>query len=273
MGLSPVLAFIPQLAFIPPVGIHIPASSQVTCCDAVLPGHVLFCYDIAASRQGFVPIPTPRKFHDHGAQRQVRMADYRFISFDGIDGGGKSTQIAWLAQWLIEQGHEVLSVRDPGSTKLGEAVREILLHRQEIPLASRAEMLLYMACRAQMVEEVIRPALQAGKVVLSDRFLLANVVYQGCGGGLEVEELWRVGEVATAGLLPDLTIVLDLPVEVALSRVGEKTDRLESRGAEYFQRVREGFLRELPRGGKVTKVISATGTPEEVQAALREVFQ
>jgi len=201
------------------------------------------------------------------------MADYRFISFDGIDGGGKSTQIGWLAQWLIERGYEVLSVRDPGSTKLGEAVREILLHRQEIPLASRAEMLLYMACRAQMIEEVVRPALQAGKVVLSDRFLLANVVYQGCGGGLDVEELWRVGEVATAGLLPDLTIVLDLPVDVALSRVGEKTDRLESRGAEYFQRVREGFLRELPRGGKVTKVISAMGTPEEVQAAIREVFQ
>lgn len=201
------------------------------------------------------------------------MADYRFVSLDGIDGGGKSTQIAWLAQWLSEQGREVLTVRDPGSTKLGEAVREILLHRQEIPLAGRAEMLLYMACRAQMVEEVIRPALAAGKTVLSDRYLLANVVYQGCGGGLDVEELWRVGEVATGGLLPDLTIVLDLPVPVALSRVGEKMDRLESRGEDYFRRVREGFLQELPRGGKATEVISAEGSPEEVRSRIREVFQ
>jgi dTMP kinase len=208
-----------------------------------------------------------------GKQGQTRMADYRFVSLDGIDGGGKSTQIAWLAQWLTEQGREVLTVRDPGSTKLGEAVREILLHRQEIPLAARGEMLLYMACRAQMVEEVIRPALAAGKTVLSDRYLLANVVYQGCGGGLDVEDLWRVGEVATGGLLPDLTIVLDLPVQVALLRVGEKMDRLESRGEDYFRRVREGFLRELPRGGRATEVISAEGSPEEVRSRIREVFQ
>ena len=200
------------------------------------------------------------------------MTAFRFITLDGIDGGGKSTQIARLANWLSDQGFDVLTVRDPGSTKLGEAVREILLHRQEIPLASQAEMLLYMACRAQMVHEVIRPALSEGKVVISDRYLLANVVYQGCGGGLDVEELWSVGEVATGGLNPDLTLVLDLPVPVALARVGEKTDRLESRGVDYYQRVRDGFLRELHRGGKVTKVIAANGSPDDVQQAIREVF-
>ncbi len=201
------------------------------------------------------------------------MSKFRFISLDGIDGGGKSTQINSLVDWLAKQGNDVLSIRDPGSTKLGEAVREILLHRQEIPLDMRAEMLLYMACRAQMVREVIKPALAAGKVVISDRYLLANVVYQGCGGGLDVEELWRVGEVATSGLLPDLTLVLDLPVPVAMNRVGEKMDRLESRGIEYFERVREGFLSQAPRGGKLTRIIQADRSPEEVQQAIREVWK
>jgi dTMP kinase len=197
---------------------------------------------------------------------------YRFISLDGIDGGGKSSQIAELVRWLKDNGHDVLAVRDPGSSKLGEAVREILLHRSEIPLDMRAEMLLYMASRAQMVEEIIRPALAAGKVVVSDRFLLANVVYQGCGGGLDIEQLWQVGTVATGGLLPDLTLILDLPVETALARVGEKTDRLESRGVDYFKRVRNGFLSQAARGGLSVKVIAADKPVAEVQQSIRKVF-
>jgi dTMP kinase len=123
-----------------------------------------------------------------------------------------------------------------------------------------------------MVEEIIRPALAAGKVVVSDRFLLANVVYQGCGGGLDIEQLWQVGTVATGGLLPDLTLILDLPVETALARVGEKTDRLESRGVDYFKRVRNGFLSQAARGGLSVKVIAADKPVAEVQQSIRKVF-
>src|SRR5437868_6589400 len=120
-----------------------------------------------------------------------------FFSFDGIDGVGKSTQLELFVQWLRESGRDVVSCRDPGSTELGEAIRKILLADFETPIARRSEMLLYMAARAQLVEQVIRPALARGQVVVCDRFLLANVVYQGYAGGLDVETLWNVGRVAT----------------------------------------------------------------------------
>ncbi len=106
-----------------------------------------------------------------------------FISLDGIDGAGKSTQIKLLAEWLVLRGHNVVSFRDPGATQLGESIRDILLHREEIPLSMKAEMLLYMAARAQLVTEQIEPALAKGQTVLCDRYLLSNVVYQGFAGG------------------------------------------------------------------------------------------
>ncbi len=116
-----------------------------------------------------------------------------FLTLDGPDGGGKTTQAARLVDWLRAEGHDVVACRDPGGTPLGDRLRALLLDRSELAIGLRAEMLLYMASRAQLVEEVVRPAIEAGKVVVSDRFLLANVVYQGYAGGLEVEELWRVG--------------------------------------------------------------------------------
>ena len=181
-----------------------------------------------------------------------------FISIDGIDGGGKSTQIELLCQWLRNQQHRVQLFRDPGSTPLGESIRDILLHREEIPLSLTAEMLLYMAARAQLVEQAIRPALAIGDTVVCDRYLLANVAYQAAGGGLDIEELWGTGSIATRGLKPDLTIVLDLPAEVAASRISGSQDRLEKRGLEYFQRVREGFLSQMHRGSKVAVAVDAT---------------
>src|SRR5262245_37167265 len=123
-----------------------------------------------------------------------------FFSFDGIDGVGKSTQLLLFCNALRSTHHDVVECRDPGSTELGDAIREILLHGGEsIPIGRRSEMLLYMAARAQLVEEVIRPALEAGKIVVSDRFLLANVVYQGHAGGLDIETVRTVGRVATDG--------------------------------------------------------------------------
>jgi dTMP kinase len=165
-----------------------------------------------------------------------------FLCLDGPDGGGKTTQAALLAAWLRARGYEVVTCRDPGGTALGDRLRAILLDRSTTQLTLRAEMLLYMASRAQLVDEIVRPALAAGRIVLSDRFLLANLVYQGYAGGLPVEEVAQVGRAATGGLLPDLTLLLDVPPEVAKARVGSARDRIEDRPDAYRTRVREGFL-------------------------------
>jgi dTMP kinase len=194
-----------------------------------------------------------------------------FLSIDGGDGTGKSTQMELLAQWLREQGHDVVACRDPGSTPLGEAVRGILLDRHDLDIHRRSEMFLYMAARTQMVEHVIRPALQQGKTVLCDRYLLANVAYQGYGGGLDVPTLWEVGRVATGGLMPDLTIVLDVPPEVAAQRMDRPLDRMEQQGAAFHARVREGFLVEASRAPGKIVVVNAAGSIEDVQKEIRKV--
>jgi len=194
-----------------------------------------------------------------------------FFSIEGGDGTGKSTQVGLLGEWLRELGHDVLACRDPGSTSLGEAVRGIVLHAHDLRIGRRSEMLLYMAARAQLTEEVIRPALDAGKIVVSDRYLLSNVVYQGYGGGLDVPELWQVGRVATGGLLPDLTIVLDLPVERAASRLERALDRMEQQGDAFHARVRQGFLDEAARQPERVVVVSADGPIDEVQKAIRQI--
>jgi dTMP kinase len=165
-----------------------------------------------------------------------------FLVLDGPDGGGKSTQTLRLKTWLEERRFDVLTCRDPGGTPLGDRLRAILLDRESVPISMRAEMLLYMASRAQLVETVIAPALAAGRIVISDRYLLANIVYQGTAGGLLEEEIAMVGMIATAGLLPDLTIVLDIPPEQARMRLGVARDRIEDRPLFYHERVRAGFL-------------------------------
>jgi dTMP kinase len=192
-----------------------------------------------------------------------------FYSIDGGDGVGKSTQIGLFCEWLRTRGQVVVTCRDPGSTRLGEALRELLLNRHDLEIHRRAEMLLCMAARAQMVEQLIRPALEAGKTVVCDRFVLANVVYQGHGGGLDVETLWRVGEIAVGGLLPDLTIVLDLPAKIAAGRIDRELDRMEKQGTDFHARVREGFLTEAARRQDVV-VIDAAQTIEKVQDEIRD---
>jgi dTMP kinase len=165
-----------------------------------------------------------------------------FLVLDGPDGGGKTTQARRLAEWLTERGFDVVTCRDPGGTALGDRLRSILQDRETVPLSMRAEMLLYMASRAQLVEDVISPALRTGKVVISDRYLLSNIVYQGSAGGLLEEEIAMVGLVATAGLLPDLTIVLDIAPAEAMARIGAPRDRIEDRPLFYHERVRAGYL-------------------------------
>lgn len=191
-----------------------------------------------------------------------------FLSLDGIDGTGKSTQCRLLVEWLRSRGRDVFACVDPGGTPLGQELRQILLgHR--FGLADAAEALLFMASRAQLVAEVIRPALEAGRVVVSDRFLLANVVYQGHGGRLDVQQLWQVGAFATGGLEPDLTVVLDLPLEEAQARRRRPADRMESRPTEYHQRVRDGFLAEARRRPGHVVVLDATPDVAAVQQAIR----
>lgn len=187
-----------------------------------------------------------------------------FLSFDGVDGAGKSTQIRLLADWLRAQGKNVIECRDPGSTPLGEKLRAILLDRHDMPIDRKSEMLLYMAARAQLVEEVIRPALAAGKWVLSDRFLLANVVYQGHAGGLDPDEVWQVGAVTVGGIMPRLSIVLDMPADKAAARIQREHDRMESQGLAYLERVRQGFLLEAARKPNEIVVINADRAPDAV---------
>ncbi len=196
-----------------------------------------------------------------------------FLSFDGIDGVGKSTQINLLTQWLRQRGLSVVECRDPGGTPLGERVREILLHADDdTPINARSEMLLYMASRAQLVEEVIRPALERGEVVVSDRYLLANVVYQGHAGGLDPAELKRVGATAVAGVYPDCTFVLDMDPEAASGRMRGPRDRMERRGDDYRRRLREGFLREAAADARV-HVVDASRGIEEVSLAIRQIAE
>jgi dTMP kinase len=165
-----------------------------------------------------------------------------FLVLDGPDGGGKTTQAARLSAWLRNQGRQVVMCKDPGGTALGDRLRNIVLERGSTPISLRAEMLLYMASRAQLVDEMIAPALEEGHVVISDRYLLANIVYQGSAGGLLEEEIALVGMVATSGLLPDLTLVLDITPAAALARVGAARDRIEDRPLFYRERVRAGYL-------------------------------
>jgi dTMP kinase len=192
-----------------------------------------------------------------------------FLSLDGLDGAGKSTQGRLLGDWLRAEGHAVVTCVDPGGTPIGERIRELLLHRE---MTLPCEALLFMASRAQLVAEVIRPALESGKTVISDRFLLANVVYQGHAGGLDPEQLWTIGKFATGGMEPDLTVVLDIPLELARARRKSAADRVESRDEAYHARVREGFLAEARRRPERIRVVDGGGSVQAVQEMIqREV--
>jgi dTMP kinase len=166
-----------------------------------------------------------------------------FIALEGIDGTGKSTQCRLLTDWLRARGYSVTQCADPGGTPLGDKLRAVLLDNRQ-KMSMRAEVLLFMASRAELVERVIRPALAAGSAVVTDRFLVSNIVYQGRAGGLDAEEIRRLCLFATEGLQPDLSIVLDLPVERAATRRKPEADRIEGRGAAHQEAVRQGFLEE-----------------------------
>jgi dTMP kinase len=188
-----------------------------------------------------------------------------FVSLDGLDGAGKSTQCRRLADWLRSQGRDVVECADPGGTHVGQVLRQLILDHRH-PLCLPAETLLFMASRAQLVDEVIRPALAAGKTIVSDRYMLANVVYQGHAGGLDPQLLWTVGRLAIGDLLPDLTIVLDVPLDQSRTRRKEVADRMERRSDDFFAKVREGFLAEARRDPERIAVVDARRSADEVHA-------
>jgi dTMP kinase len=190
-----------------------------------------------------------------------------FISLDGIDGTGKSTQCRLLVDWLNAAGVPAIGCTDPGGTPVGDQLRQILLGSRS-EMSARAEALLFMASRAELVAKVIHPNLQAGRVVVGDRFIAANVVYQGHAGGLPPAELWQVGRFSSAGLEPDLTIILDLPVEQAAARRGRTADRMEARGSEYLELVRNGFLQEAAQSPERLRVIDASPGVDELHGRI-----
>ena len=186
-----------------------------------------------------------------------------FITLDGIDGVGKSTQIKRLLGYFEEIGEETLLVRDPGTTRIGGKLRELLLE-SDLELHRRTEAMLFMASRCEMVETILLPAIADGKTVISDRFLLANVVYQSVGGVVQPDLLWKMGRLANGGLIPDLTILLDMPAQRSMERLGNEKDRMESRGVDYMEEVRQAFLQQLPHSSDNTLVINADQSPEDV---------
>ena len=200
----------------------------------------------------------------------------KFITFEGADGGGKSTQVQLAAEWLRKQGYDVITTREPGGTVLAEKVRELVLD-PALPLNTTSQSLLYLAARSEHVEKVIRPALDAGKVVLCDRFSDSTLVYQGLSLGKELAELTVLRQLcsfATAGLEPDLTLVLDgRPEELAKRReLRGVTDRYEQQGLAFQHRLRDGFLTLAKAEPARIKVLNAEGSMEEVAEAVQKAL-
>lgn len=199
-----------------------------------------------------------------------------FITFEGTDGAGKTTQIQRLSADLRHADHDICLTREPGGTPISEQIRDMLLNPDHSEMAATTELLLYAASRAQHVSEVIKPALEAGKIVISSRFADAMVVYQGYGRGLDLEQINRLNRIATEGVTPDVTFVLDLPVEIGLQRVQKSRgglDRLEREKIEFHQRLRDGYRALVQQEPQRLKIIDARAAPDQVYAQIQEAVQ
>ncbi len=192
----------------------------------------------------------------------------RFIVFDGPDGSGKSTQFQAVAKVAQAAGVETVEVREPGGTPIGEKIRKVLLDPANSEMVTRCEMLMYMASRAQLMEERILPALARGAFVLADRFISSTLAYQGSAGGLARQDILSVGDIAIGGRWPDLVVVFDVDWKTAQSRMARALDRMEQKDAEYHRRVREGYLEQARSQPAKYLVVDSTAQPEAVFAAL-----
>lgn len=195
-----------------------------------------------------------------------------FITFEGIEGSGKTTQAKLLCDYLKSQDIPVILTREPGGSEISEKIRELLIDPENMEIKAKTECLLYAASRAQHVEQVILPAIADGKVVISDRFADATLAYQGYGRKLLIEKLRQLNKFATSGLEPDLTFLLDLPAEIGLTRAFErfyKLDRLEQEAIAFHQSVREGYLEIARRFGNRFKVIDASEPIEVIRDQIK----
>ena len=202
-----------------------------------------------------------------------------FITFEGIEGSGKTTQIKLLAQQLRQRGYQVLQTREPGGCQLADQIRGILLHPDNAAMVSRAELLLYAAARAQHVEEIVQPALAAGKIVLCDRFTDATLAYQGDGRGLDRGLISQLNKLAAGDCRPDLTLLFDLPVTIglgrALQRESDQQDssegRFERETLEFHQRIRDGYLALASAEPERFRILAANQAPELISRQITDI--
>jgi len=194
-----------------------------------------------------------------------------FISFEGIDGSGKSTQCKMLYHYLLDRGLKVHLYREPGGTRISEKIRDILLDKQHDEMAATTEMLLYFASRSQLIEEKVKPALQKGEIVLLDRFVDSTIAYQGYGRNLSLDHISKIAEVAIGNVRPELTILVDTPLETAEDRMDDRDlDRLEAENKGFKYRTRQGYLALAASEPHRFLVLDGTQGIDELQSLIRE---
>lgn len=195
-----------------------------------------------------------------------------FITLEGADGCGKTTQLNLLKEYLTSKGYEIVVTREPGGKGLGEKLREILLN-YDGEVSDRCEAFLYLADRAQNIDTIIKPAINSGKIVLCDRHTDSSVAYQGYGREQNIDNINMLNELAVNGVHPDLTIVFDIDTETSMERVGAEKDRLESAGIEFHKRVRNGYLEIAKKNPQRIKVVDASQTIEDVQRDVIKIIE
>lgn len=215
------------------------------------------------------PVPTnPNKPTDSNDADWLPNLAGRFLVFDGPDGSGKTTQLHRFARICKGAGLTVEEVREPGGTHIGEVIRDLLLEHGPEDIRPVCEMLLYMASRAQLVSQKIRPAMQAGTLVLADRFISSTLAYQGTAGGVAREAILATGRIACEECWPDLTIIFDVDEHVANRRLSPLLDRMEAKGAAFHRRVREGYLEQAREDPAGTLIVDASGDEDTVHQRL-----
>jgi dTMP kinase len=198
-----------------------------------------------------------------------------FITLEGPEGSGKTSHIPYLVEYLREKGHSVFPTREPGGTSIGEQIRQVIHDLKNVEMHPRTETLLYQAARAQIVEQVIKPRLAAGEIVISDRYFDSTIAYQGYGHQQNLEQVRALVKYATGGLIPNLTVLLDVDVEVGLKRKkknGVEWNRMDAHEVEFYQRVRAGYLEIVKSEPKRWKIVDAGKKWDEVQEELRKVI-
>ena len=195
----------------------------------------------------------------------------KLIVLEGLDFTGKSTQVRRLAARIREAGYDVVETGEPGGTSVGEAVRTVLLDRKHQKLLPISELLLFIACRAQVTSEVILPALGAGKTVVSSRYRLSSVAYQGHGRGIDLDLIRSLNEAATQGTTADMTVLIDVPAEIALARKAGDGDRIEQMDVAFYERVRQGFLLAADTDPTI-RVVDGTGSVDEIADGIAELL-